>query len=283
VLKSVRLRRGLLLLLAAILFAYAVWALGTASSFRACIADETKAAADQSKEGLPPIALTIINSAAIDGRCTLHVAYAYRDLMAVVATVFIAVFTGTLWWSTRRLWEAGEKQRTLSEEISMRQLRAYVSSVPNKLGIVAPGAQIQAAFKIKNTGQTPAHSVQQWSAVDILPYPLPPNYPFPLLASGTYTSVLSIPRGGSYTGHQRTTRTFSAAEIEEIMSGQTKRLYVIGLVKYIDVFDKAWETQFCASLRGGPGLLSALDKAKIAGESSAIVEFEASEQHNKAT
>ena len=35
---------------------------------------------------------------------------AHHGALTLLATLFIAAFTGTLWWSTRQLWKAGAHQ-----------------------------------------------------------------------------------------------------------------------------------------------------------------------------
>jgi hypothetical protein len=74
-----------------------VWILTTSSSFKACVETQTAAS---------PIALSIVDSAAIRGRCSVHVIFEYRDVATALATVFIALFTFTLWLSTKGMMAA---------------------------------------------------------------------------------------------------------------------------------------------------------------------------------
>jgi len=52
------------------------------------------------------MALSVVDSAAISGRCAGHVIYEYRDAATAIATVFIALFTFTLWQSTKGMMAA---------------------------------------------------------------------------------------------------------------------------------------------------------------------------------
>jgi hypothetical protein len=80
------------------------------SSFQACVNSQLTTAAQQTKEDPPKLALSITNHAVIYWRCSFHVLYDYRDAVAAVATVFIAIFTLTLWRSTSGLVDAAAKQ-----------------------------------------------------------------------------------------------------------------------------------------------------------------------------
>lgn len=89
--------------------------------------------------------------------------------LTLLATLFIAAFTGTLWWSTRRLWKAGEQQIALAKQTSQATQivlgqtrvieRAYV-----KLSHEPPGVRfermdmtIHIKLRVKNFGRTPAY------------------------------------------------------------------------------------------------------------------------------
>jgi hypothetical protein len=43
------------------------------------------------------------------------------DWLLVLFNFFLVAFTGLLWWSTKKLWEAGERQITIAKETSDRQ------------------------------------------------------------------------------------------------------------------------------------------------------------------
>jgi hypothetical protein len=90
---------GIILLVLAIVFlGFAVWVLGTTSSFKTCVTNQTAAETQQAKEQTPPYALSFADHGGIYARCGAHVIYEYRDAAIAIATVFIALFTFTLWW-----------------------------------------------------------------------------------------------------------------------------------------------------------------------------------------
>ena len=69
------------------------------------------------------------------------------DAVTAVATTLIAIFTITLWWSTRRLWEAGEKQFAATHRPRLKV--RYI-----KLAIHSSGTFIQ--YMVVNTGVSAA-------------------------------------------------------------------------------------------------------------------------------
>jgi hypothetical protein len=92
---------------------------------------------------------------------------ANHENVLAFGTVLIAVFTLTLWRSTRALWEAGERQLRLIEAFSGRQAsdtrllqRAYLSVEPVRVvRMVIPPDQAVAHIGIKNVGNLPARNV----------------------------------------------------------------------------------------------------------------------------
>jgi hypothetical protein len=81
-----------------------IWIFGTSSSFETCKTAQAAANTEQSQKN-PPF-LAFANFSAVYVRCTGHVLYEYRDFATAVATIFIALFTFTLWWATKGLVEA---------------------------------------------------------------------------------------------------------------------------------------------------------------------------------
>jgi hypothetical protein len=87
----------------------------------------------------------------------------------VAATIVIAAFTGTLWWSTHKLWKAGEKH-------SERQLRAYVNVIDAFITHANDEWSPNFRIKIKNNGQTPAFKVIDRSSVKSVFIGGPPSF-----------------------------------------------------------------------------------------------------------
>src|SRR6476661_11045388 len=94
---------------------------------------------------------------------------AHHGALTLLATLFIAAFTGTLWWSTRQLWKAGEQQIALAQQTSEATQsvlgqtrvieRAYVkiSHEPPGVRFERMDMTIHVKLRVKNFGRTPAH------------------------------------------------------------------------------------------------------------------------------
>jgi hypothetical protein len=127
---------GLLLVLCSI------WILGTASSFNACKANQTAAMSEEAKENSPPLTRSVINRAAICARCAIHVVYEYRDAATAVATVFIALFTFTLWGATIKLADAD---------------RPHIFPGHFSIKGVNTNEPVVVGFNFENSGRSPAY------------------------------------------------------------------------------------------------------------------------------
>lgn len=95
---------------------------------------------------------------------------ANHDNINAFAAIAVAVFTFTLWRSTVKLWETGEKQiavaesaNSLNREISVASRRAWISIEDVKLihptKFMEDGIVFRVQVVTKNLGQTPATSV----------------------------------------------------------------------------------------------------------------------------
>lgn len=60
----------------------------------------------------------------IGRRCSASFIEANQAALGALATLFIALFTGTLWWSTRQLWQASENQSKLTHRSIHEAARA---------------------------------------------------------------------------------------------------------------------------------------------------------------
>ena len=104
--------RYLAALIAALVFVLGLgWILSTSTSFQDCIKNQTEAKSEHAK-----LSLAITDNATIRMRCAGHVAYEYRDFITAAATVLIALFTFTLWWSTRGMLQATNETIRLARD-----------------------------------------------------------------------------------------------------------------------------------------------------------------------
>jgi hypothetical protein len=74
-------------------------------------------------------------------------------------------------------------------------------------------------------------------------------------------------------------RPFTETEIEDAIAGN-RRIYIYGLVSYVDAFGKSRETKFCRVIPGGDNLRTVATGGTVSdGQFSFIL----TEQHNDAT
>jgi hypothetical protein len=138
--------------------------------------------------------------------------------------------------------EMSERQARLAS----MQLRAYVSVL---VGNCIPqdrttGWRYEVRMIVTNTGHTPAHAVTVTARLEILPFPLPDdidlNVPIGLQEESSHIN----------TGQQRFFRRWlndliPDEEINEIMRGSIRKLYIYGSIFYRDAFGEAHSTNFC--------------------------------------
>jgi len=93
-------RRNFFWALLALAVLLGVLTVSISSTFQACVNNQQTASTH----------FSITNHAVIYWRCSFHALYDFRDAVTAVATVFIAIFTLTLWRSTSGLVDAAAKQ-----------------------------------------------------------------------------------------------------------------------------------------------------------------------------
>jgi hypothetical protein len=159
--------------------------------------------------------------------------HATHDNISAAAAVVIAIFTLTLWRSTRLLWLSGERH-------SERQLRAYLMIDAVELSNIAIGGQPEARLTIKNYGRTPALNVTQWAVMGFQAFPLINEIP----ARGE-RKLPPRPLGPGAVVHLKTGIN-RALDPTTLMAIQTEShaIYVRGEIRYDDVFGKSRETDF---------------------------------------
>lgn len=173
-----------------------------------------------------------------------------HDAITALATLFIALFTLTLWISTRSLWRAGEIH-------SARELRAYIAVIPGFLGDINPTLRMFGVIGLANVGRTPARWARHATVLRIEQHPLPPNFPFPDLSGSPRNSRFDIAPGMQAGGNVVADNTFSQAQIVEFFQAPAqggRRLYVFGQIDFTDIFDEPRWVRFCASFQGNHDL-----------------------------
>ncbi len=205
--------------------------------------------------------------------------HANNERWTMQATVILAIVTAILAFFTYRLWRATKRLVEDSQDTAQRQLRAYLSAQPNYVFTFNPSILTEIKFSVFNHGQTPALQVQSAGLIDIFPYPLPPNHPFPNIPVSAKSRSVIHPSSGMDT-HVFAVRLFAANEIAQAVAGTQFRIYIFGRVNYIDAFGTNRETKFCSSVVGDQNLGAVAGGVSIP---TVEIKFEPDEQHNEAT
>jgi hypothetical protein len=162
-----------------------------------------------------------------------------HDWIIALSAVITAIFTGTLWWSTRRLWKAGEIH-------SERQLRAYVMIDAVNVENLTLGGCPEARLTIKNSGQTPAFNLTHWARMGFYTFPLTSPVP-------PRTTELLPPRplapGATVHVHTGISKELNPATLNALEI-KSHAIYVVGEIRYEDAFGVPRETDFCLFCTG---------------------------------
>jgi hypothetical protein len=241
---------------------FGLWVFATSSSFKSCKIEQTTANTETSKEQTPPSVLTSANRAAVSTRCALHVAYEYRDLATAIATVFIALFTFTLWWSTKGMMQATRDSVRLAERALNELEIPFISLKVNDPGITiritvngqpVPFPSHKMEFCFANYGRTPATLTQLKTALVVkeigkLPAAIDPNeigkvYPFGVMVGPSDTSAPST----------RFFKDFISESDKHAIEKGERDIFLIGFVKFTDIFQSKYTLGFCAKFdrKGG--------------------------------
>lgn len=250
---------------------YVLW---STVPFQDCLDRQEKKyeATHEAKENPPKGFVALFINARDDTVCGFSVLYEYRDAVTALATVFIASFTLTLWLSTKRLSKEAETasgisnkaanaatkaaaaaERTVNtmEDTAERQLRAYISvSLDTVIFQNAAKRQPFVVFcDLKNSGQTPARSMFYNARADMLPYPLPEDFDFPMRPEQEFTtSTGTVGTDETFKIAATVDRFYNWSELVAIRRGKTRRLYMYDTIHYRDIFGKPQYTDFSQSI-----------------------------------
>jgi len=199
----------------------------------------------------------------------------------VWVTLALAVITGTLAWFTFGLWkdardasnrQADEMKESIAQSIRsatamekvaeiskinsermeqfwQKQMRAYltVNVGGGVYQVRTKGLKFEVRPCLSNSGHTPAHNMDYWAAVDILPFPLPDTFDFPAPKSHQKRGVVLGPNQ-SIVMNAFVDNFVPDEDVQAIKIGNKVRLYIWGEVSYSDVFGEPHITKFCHSL-----------------------------------
>jgi hypothetical protein len=195
----------------------------------------------------------------------------HESAVEAFGTLCVAVFTFTLWSSTEQLAamaagqgdamersikeaakaaatnaiaDATKANASLMEGIMHRQMRAYIT-VEAGPGVYQDNTLVFGSFPIlNNAGFTPARNVSYQVMASILNTNLPDDFRFETYGNRVINDVTIAPRQVFHITAKVRER-FPDVEVDEIMQGHSRRLYIWGTVTYEDVFGGSWQTNFC--------------------------------------
>ena len=198
-----------------------------------------------------------------------------HDASIAIGTGFIALFTIVLAFATGFLWLSTRNLVIDAKQTAERQLRAYVFVQPTQTNITDDTISIRYVFQ--NTGQTPAYDVRHASKLEILPEPLPPGFKF--VSPTNFIGGNSLGNGVPFGGEARVMFAGHPGSLKR----ESKRIYLVVIVKYIDTFKQERTTRMCASAANLDDMVQSIIDATAKGEKSGSfpnLEYQYPDQHN---
>lgn len=150
----------------------------------------------------------------------------------VISTVLIAIFTGSLWWSTRRLWKAGGKQLRITQ-------RSHIAVEPQGILPLSVDADTIGRISIKNVGNCPAKNVRWYVNQDISKNLR--EEVFSIKENELGQSNVVPPGIAMYFSQNINILPVGISAVER----EGAAYYVWGIVRYTDVFGGDRYTKFC--------------------------------------
>ena len=185
--------------------------------------------------------------------------------VGVLSTVAVAAFTGMLWWSTRKMWKAGEQQRELmaAQLVTMRRqadqadrefesthrprLQIRRVNVQRLSGASPPKTEItQVCCEIVNVGESDA-TIEAGSG--LLVEGGSQDWPSPAILRDENREVYLMPKGLVSNGTPVEWRYVLVDRQRDALTVRRTRvdvapLWFVGFVRYRDRLGRAYETAF---------------------------------------
>lgn len=196
-----------------------------------------------------------------------------------LATIAIALFTASLWIATARLWRSTDRLVRGAEDTAQRQLRAYVTGVPEFMFSFDEEHVPRARFRIHNSGLTPANDVRHRTDIIALPQPLMLGMTLPIPSGPFSPAFVLFPHTDFFVTKQRDA-VFDHATISEIRNNAA-RIYIYGEIEYVDAFGSKRSTMFCQAVCADETGLTSL--TSLHGPADLKLTFESAPMGNKAT
>lgn len=235
--------------------------IATLIEYLQCVADKAKAArAEQRKQydleaqqDMALWAFGVLWISALIGIVSLTVAWVVawfvRDTLRETRRTAIAGIVSA---------RAANKGLRQSDENAKRQLRAYVCVTKGVVTQFGPDKTPGVIIQVKNTGQTPAYDVMQWTCLDLDDFPRTK----PFIDDwnwGSHKSTLGPGEGMS--AIISLDEPLTQNHVDVIREGNAA-IWAFGELRYTDAFDVPHTTQFRLVYGGN---LGALEKGKTKG------------------
>ncbi|HEX3740413.1 MAG TPA: hypothetical protein VHV29_11975 [Terriglobales bacterium] len=138
-------------------------------------------------------------------------------------------------------------------------LRAYlvvnvgIALFQERRGAGQPDLRFEARPNLLNTGNTPAHKVKIRIVADILPFPIPENFDYPLPpADANSKNAGTVGAHQTYTLYAMVDRFVPDAEVGPIKEGSGQALATWGQITYEDIFAESHVTNFALYMQWNP-------------------------------
>jgi hypothetical protein len=181
-------------------------------------------------------------------------------------TLLLVIVTAWLVWATIKLWRG-------AEDTAQRQLRAYVFANPQGLHL-DDEKKIRITYLVTNTGQTPAYDLHHFSAIRVLKWPLPEGFVIEPPKERLDPIKMSLGPAATIFGNREASWE---GDIEDV-SKDNERIFIIGIMRYRDAFNRERQTRFCASIAN----LDVAYTAAAEGRTDVPISWEYTDQHNDA-
>ncbi|TGT91236.1 MULTISPECIES: hypothetical protein [unclassified Mesorhizobium] len=165
------------------------------------------------------------------------------DAVIAIFTIVLAFSTIGLWASTNKLWEAGDDQMRLIEGNAKKELRAYLTVVPDGINQLIGEPDAMGHVVLKNVGRLPARNVTLLVKMELSHGPEVDSFfrrqIFDIPKVAINSDRVIQPGGEMRQGNERPTLPISDLCVPDY------NVYVYGIVKYDNGYGEQCFTKFC--------------------------------------
>lgn len=138
--------------------------------------------------------------------------------------------------------DATQKSVIVMTDTGRRQLRSYLHVYAKHLRHVRPSSTPEGEVELRNTGLTPARNVRIWLELLLVDEPFVQNWAFN--PKNDESQAIVGPSASAF-AYKSLDAVLSETDLLALTADR-KRIYMIGMVKYDDVFNHECWTTFCA-------------------------------------